>query len=148
MSHDPGHKCYPLQDPVIGHMSIACWLSTLHRPSPGIIFTGSRVTPSEILYLRSHIYSLQGEPYPQTLSEGNHPVSQETPTSRPYPLGLKSTFSRVTLSPIPCTLGHISTVSKVTSPPRPFTWGHMCTLSRLSATPRPCTWAKSPQSQG
>ena len=115
------------------------------------------VTPSQTIYIGTHIHTLQGQPLLQTLHFVPHAqspqgdphsrnctctvgpvytVSRETPPHRPCIWGFTAKVSRVNPPCGPCTW---VTVSRV-SPSRPWTWGHISTVSWVTPLCRHYTW--------
>jgi len=93
----------------IGNTAVSRVTKAPRNCPQGHMSTGTSVSPSQTVHLVSHMYILQDDLHPQTLSEGEtSTVSRVTPPSRPYPLHHRT--SRVTLPPTPCNYGHISSL--------------------------------------
>ena len=120
-----------------GH-SFHCELPSQTLPSC-YMFTVSRMTPSQILYLRSHVFSPQGDLF-QALYLGSHIQSLpcaffQTQYLVTHVHSLRGDVISQTLY-----LGNMSTVSSVNPQPDPAP-GVICPHSPLLHPPvRPCTW--------
>ena len=94
--------------------------------------TVSRITASQTLYMRSHVFGSQGDPS-QTLYLGSHVHSFYCD----HP-------------PRHCTWAYTLTVSIMMPFPRPCTWV-LCTHIHIlqgDSLPRPCTWVLTTMAQG
>lgn len=122
-------------------------------PVPGLTRQVFRVTPSQTLYLGSHVHSLQGviPPHPVYWSHG-HILHGDTPPRHctwilmsaisrvtPKTIYMGSHFHSLQGQPLPrhCTLGHKSIVPRVTPPSQnlyPGIWVHSLQGDYISQT--------------
>ena len=91
------------------------------------------MTPSQILYLRSHIYSSLRDP-PRPCTWVTHPQSQGDPTSQTVKPGSHINSFQVNSPPQTLYLGSHVHSPRVTLA---STWGHMSTFYRVTPLPGP-----------